>query len=152
MFEWFDSLQQRERRIVAIGSVIALVMIAWLIVGPLYGNLERLENRVEKQAADLETMRGIASQVGQIPNRPTTADSMVLIMQNTARARNLQIDNYQPSGTKSINASLDDVSFDAMIEWLGDLDNRYGMRVQNASIRRGSDSGTVNSQLVLIRN
>lgn len=153
MQDWFNSLQERERRMVLIGAAAVSVMILWLVVGPLYGNLGKLETQVERQASDLDAMREIADAVGTRPiPGPDSGSSIVLKMQTSAASENLQIDNYQPNGNASVNASLNDASFNAIIRWLAALDNQYGISVQNASIRRGNEPGTVDSQLVLVQN
>lgn len=153
MQNWFNNLEERERRMVLIGAAAVLLMILWLIVGPLYGNLSKLETQVERQAIDLDAMREIAAAVGTSPiPGPDTGGSIVLKMQTSAASENLQIDNYQPTGNTTVNASLNDASFNAIIRWLAALDKQYGIHVQNASIRRGNEPGTVDSQLVLVQN
>ena len=153
MQDWFSNLQERERRMVLIGAAAVSVMILWLVVGPLYGNLSKLETQVERQATDLDAMREIAARTGIVHGTlDESGGSIVLKMQTSAARQNLQIDNYQPTGNTSVNASLNDASFNAVIRWLAALDNQYGISVQNASIRRGNEPGTVDSQLVLVQN
>ena len=47
---------------------------------------------------------------------------------------------------------LDDVPFDALVRWLGDLHTRYGVRVEAANIERESGPGLVSARLTLMRD
>jgi general secretion pathway protein M len=46
---------------------------------------------------------------------------------------------------------LEDVPFDGLVRWLGDLHARYGVRVDNADIERESGPGLVNARLTLVK-
>jgi len=44
---------------------------------------------------------------------------------------------------------LDQTPFDALVAWLSQLHERYGIRVDSATIDVGNGVGTVNASLVL---
>jgi general secretion pathway protein M len=55
----------------------------------------------------------------------------------------------QPSGDGGLNVRLDQTPFDSLVAWLSQLHERYGVKVESATIDAGKGTGNVTATLVL---
>ncbi len=149
---WFRSLAVREQRMVAIGGVAALLVLlfgAWL---PVERRVARLERQVQTRQADLAWLQSIAPQLASLRERPsgTGNESLVVIADRVAHetgiARSL---NTQAGGDGTLNVRLEQVAFDSLLNWAGELVQHHGIRVVSASIDSGAASGMVSATIVL---
>ena len=126
MRDWFDALEMREQYFVAIGAVVVVLAL-------LYGS------------GDTNLA---SSPVGgnQTP---------IIIVDQTLRSRGL--DRYrrrsQPTTSNGIRVEFEDVAFDELVLWLGDLSQQYAMDVQAGSFSIGAQAnpGRINATLTLER-
>lgn len=158
---WFDSLEARERNFVSVGAII---VIAGLLYGlgwaPLDNKHDRLKTDVEnweRSLADLRPMGTVNSSDGQ--NQPVailgSQQTPIIIVDQTLTSRGL--DRYlrrsQPTAGDGIRVEFENVAFDELVLWLGDLSEQYAMHVQAGSFSAGNQasSGRVNATLTLER-
>jgi type II secretory pathway component PulM len=149
---WFRSLALREQRMVAIGGAAALLVLlfgAWL---PVERRVARLEQQVQTRQADLAWLQSIAPQLASLRERPagTGNESLVVIADRVAHetgiARSL---NAQAGGDGTLNVRLEQVAFDSLLNWAGELVQHHGIRVVSANIDSGAASGMVSATIVL---
>jgi type II secretory pathway component PulM len=149
---WFRSLAARERRMVVIGGAAALLVLlfgAWL---PVERRVARLELQVQTRQADLAWLQSIAPQLASLRERPsgTGNESLVVIADRVAHetgiARSL---NAQAGGDGTLNVRLEQVAFDSLLNWAGELVQHHGIRVVSANIDSGAASGMVSATIVL---
>ena len=57
----------------------------------------------------------------------------------------------QPDGDKQVRVWIEDVNFEAVLRWMDDLQNRYGVRVDAVTLEKRPAAGTVNVRLSLVR-
>ncbi len=160
MKDWFDNLEQREQRILGVGSiVVAIILFWWLIWSPLDKGQRDLEASVTLWQTSLTELRGIAARgdtsTGSAPTQAAGANqSPVVIVDQTLRSRGLNsaVQRRQPI-PNGIRVEFEDVAFDQLVVWLGDLNARYGMVVQAGSMQIASRSepGLVNASVTLER-
>ncbi|MDJ0910572.1 MAG: type II secretion system protein M [Woeseiaceae bacterium] len=160
MKDWFANLEQREQWMVGGGGAIALVIILWAFVWlPLDRGQERLDADVATWQRALSDLRGIAAQSGQPggvqPIRGDTgSESPVVIVDRTLRERSLNnsVQRRQPV-PNGIRVEFEDVPFDQLVVWLGDVYSGYGLAVQNGSMSLSSrnEPGRINATLTLER-
>ena len=161
MKDWFDSLDPRERQFVLGGTVIvAIVLIygfAWVPFDKQYKELEADVSSLEQSIADLRPIRAMLQNSGSSGSVavPQNQQSPIIIVDQTLRGRGL--DRYrkrsQPSGSNGIRIEFENVAFDDLVIWLGDLGEQYAMHVQNGSFSVGSQTapGRINASLTLER-
>lgn len=158
---WFDSLETRERQFVSIGAVIVLLALAYgLGWAPLDKKHTELRNDVavwEQSLAELRPLRASAASGGQ-PSSATGVNSQqspIIIVDQTLRSRGL--DRYrkrsQPTANNGIRVEFENVAFDELVLWLGDLSDQYTMHVQAGSFSVGSQvsTGRINATITLER-
>ena len=157
---WFESLEERERLFVIAAAALLGIAIFYLAVWmPLDGGQENLESCVENwrdSLAELRLLKGSVSATDAGEARPTDRNqSLVVNIDNTLRERGLynSLQRSQPTTTNGIRVEFENVAFDGLVIWLGDLSSGYGLQVQSGSFSAASrdNDGRVNSTLTLER-
>lgn len=160
MRDWFESLESRERLFVTLGGVIVAVALFWgLIWAPLDKGHRELQQRVTTWERSLAEIRPLASmpqpQNGSQPaSAAGSAQSPVVIVDSTLRTHGLgQPKRSQPT-PNGIRVEFENVAFDKLVVWLGDLSHRYGMEVQAGSLSAATNEspGRINATLTLERS
>ncbi len=159
MRDWFESLESRERVFVGVAGVFIVFAIYWFLIWqPLQRGEEDLSARVSNWQTSLAEMRALRGQLrtgNSAPARSPSNQSLVVIVDNTLRARDLyaSLQRSQPTTTNGIRVEFEDIAFDDLVLWLGDLGNRHGLHVQTASFSQSSSNnpGRVNASLTLER-
>jgi general secretion pathway protein M len=161
MKDWFDTLDPREQVFVLAGGVIvACALLFTLVWTPLNKSNANLKADIaiwQQALADLKplTARANASDQNGTNTAVTTTQSPLIIVNRTLQKRG--IDRYlqrsQPTTSNGIRVEFENVAFDELMLWLGDLGEQYAMHVQAASFARGSQSnaGRINATLTLER-
>ncbi len=149
MRDWFESLQQREQLFVAGGAVAIFVAMIYAFVWvPLDRGQQTLSASIaswEHSLADLKPLAGLRS--GSLDsNRDTRRVSQqtpVVIVDQTLRARGLDrsLKRSQPTTSNGIRVEFDNVAFDDLVLWLGDLSAQFGMHVTSGSMSTTSQAG-----------
>ena len=150
---WYAGLQQRERRVVAVGGVVVAVLI--LVLGILLPLHSAVTNAVQRNATkrdDLAWMQGNASEIraagSQLP--ADTGEAPVVLVDRVGREAGLAsaLRGTQPNGT-GVRVQLEAAPFDALITWLATLDERYGLSVETITVDRAARPGVVNASITL---
>lgn len=158
MKERFYALQPRERMMIlaAAGFVIFALLYfgLWLPLDRGHRDAAARVDELKLAIAELRPLRGLAQTSG---SRSTAGQnqSLVVIIDTTVRQRSLDsaLQRSQPTATNGIRVEFENVVFDDLMLWLGDLSNNYGMQLQSGSFSSTSaeNVGRVNSSLTLER-
>ncbi len=159
MKEWFYKLAPRERLLVGTAAVLTgILLIVTLGIRPMISQTTRSHERIEDKRKLLSELERVAERIGPQTgsNRGTTGaaiQSLVVIVDRTTRGSGLApyLKRNQPDGTNSIRLRFENAPFDATIEWLGGIKNRYGLIVSAANIEAAATTGRVNCNLTLTR-
>lgn len=162
MKNWFLGLAKREQIFVGGGAVIVIIALFHTLVwAPLDSGQQALAEDVarwQKSLADLKPFKGLqALQAGGNPTSPG-ADSRepLVIVDQTLRARGLDraLQRSQPTTSNGIRVEFDNVAFDELVLWLGDLSSQHGMQVSAVSMSQTSQSGPgrINATFTLERS
>jgi general secretion pathway protein M len=151
--QYFLKLSRREQRMALLGAVAAGLLLILAILLPLQRRVGALEQRVEHKRDDLLWLRSMAPQLSGLRTSapPQLHESLVVLVDRTARQSGLEhaLAGSQPSGNGGLNVRLEQASFDALVAWLAQLRDNYGIRVESAVVDAGNNAGTVNASLVL---
>ena len=161
MKDWFEALETRERLFVLTGAVVVLVALLYaLLWAPLDTRHKQLESSVaawERSLAELQPLVGMqqtapASGQATQSNRQQTP---VVIVDRTLRARGLDrsLKRSQPTTSSGIRVEFENVAFDDLVLWLGDLSSQYAMHVSQGtmSVASRAGPGRINATLTLER-
>jgi general secretion pathway protein M len=153
LLRWFHALAPREQRVVLIGMAAAAAALLLLgILLPFERHVARLEQQVQGRQADLAWLQSIAPQLGALRSRAraTSRESLVVLVDRVARdtgiARSL---TSQSNGDGALSVRVEQVAFDTLLNWAGELVQRHGVRVISASIDAGNNPGLVSASFML---
>jgi general secretion pathway protein M len=160
--EWFESLQERERLFVAAAAAALALAVFYLAVWmPLDSGQESAARGVQTwqdALADLRAMQGDLQAAGTGTARgapPDAGQSLVMIADKTLRSRDLynSLQRSSPTPGNGIRLEFENVAFDELMLWLGDLARDYGLQVQSGSFSATAQdaAGRVNATLILER-
>lgn len=160
MREWFESLEQRERLFVGGGAILVIVILFYAFIWtPLDRSHAQLASSVsawERSLAELRPLKGMQVTAAPTPSVPGGAgQTPVVIVDQTLRARGLDrsLQRSQPTTSNGIRVEFEDVAFDDLVLWLGDLSAQYAMDVTSGSFSASSraEVGRINATLTLER-
>ena len=75
--------------------------------------------------------------------------SLITDISNSARQLGIKPSRMQPEGDSTVSVWFNDVVFNDLINWIVRLNEREGVGIQQISIDRQDNPGTVNVRLVL---
>ncbi len=161
MRDWFDSLQSREQLFVGVGGVVVMLTLLWgLLWLPLDNGHKDLRATVDTWERSLSELRPLraAIQNGASPRAVAVENSNetpVVVVDQTLRARGLNaaLKRRQPT-PNGIRVEFENIAFDDLVLWLGDLSTRYSLEVQAGSMSVASRAGRgrINASLTLERS
>lgn len=161
MRAWFTSLEQREQIFVSGGAVFVLIALFYTLIWvPLDTGQKELAQDVsvwQQSLADLKPLKGMQPAGNGGGSAPVAGANQtpVIIVDQTLRARGLDraLKRSQPTTSNGIRVEFDNVAFDDLVLWLGDLSRQYGMQVSSGSMSTTSQTapGRINATFTLER-
>jgi general secretion pathway protein M len=148
---WYAGLQERERRVVLIGSVAlgVLILVGGILV-PLQSAVSTAEKRAESRRDDLAWMHQNAPELASAGTTPfnDTGEAPVVVVDRVGRESGLgpALRGTQPSGT-GVRVQLEAAPFDTLVTWIATLDQRYGLSIDSISVDRAARPGVVNANI-----
>ena len=146
-----DSLSERDQRTLKIGGAIAALLLVYGVI-QLDSSVASAHKRLLRKQDDLTWMRNNGPELANIGNRVNTStngQSLLVLVDSSARESGLTITGSDPAGPGALNIRLQKVSFNTLIAWVGRLSQTNGIRVDNASIESSGTPGQVNASFVL---
>lgn len=148
-------MQPRERLMLVVGAVaIALTILFVGIWKPAAHAHHAAQQRLD-DAHEVEQLLQRAATVVHVDNTPraSAAGSLLSIVDQAAKSGALSkpLSRLQPDGDTQVRAWVEDVPFDALLQWMQVLQTRYGVRVAAVDIERQPTAGLVNARLSLVR-
>jgi len=151
---WYFGLQERERWIVSIGFLAGVIIIVWWSMTRLGNEMATLRTSVETKQRLLVDVQRIEAQQpspGGANDRRGTEQTLVVIIDATARSNGLGSPRTTQNGPNGINVTIQGLSFDAVMGWLIALHGTYGIDVETGQLVKAREQGLVNGQLLLRR-
>jgi general secretion pathway protein M len=149
---WYAGLQQRDQRVVAIGSIVlAFIILIGGILMPLQSAVSNAAKGTETRREDLAWMRVNAPEVralgGQLP--ADTGEAPVVLVDRVGREAGLAaaLRGTQPNATGGVRVQLEAAPFDTLVTWLDTLDRRYGLAIESITVDRTPVPGMVNASI-----
>ena len=162
MRNWFDSLEQRERLFISSGAVVLLLSLIYAFVWlPLDQGQRSMTESIatwEQSLAELQPLASAQSgtQYSGQAARAASQQTPVVIVDQTLRARGLDrsLKRSQSTTSNGIRVEFENVAFDDLVLWLGDLSTQFGMHVTTGSMSANSQAepGRINATFTLERS
>lgn len=156
---WFQSLAQRERLLVLLAAgMVTIAVVVLGVVQPLSGTRSALEDELIEKRSVLDDIERVAVRFGQSGGAAAVAaqaasESLVVLIDRTTRGRGLapHLRRNEPDGANGIRLRFENVPFDDLVLWLGDLQTLHGIAVTNANADPTDNPGRVSANLQLSR-
>jgi general secretion pathway protein M len=156
--EWFNGLAPRERIMVSLAAAVVVLALVYAAAwSPLSSSVDRLEQSVEEQQSLKQWMQQSAAEVNRLRSTAGSGGdhrSLLAVVDQTSKQSQLApaVKRVEPDGQELVRVTLEQASFDDLVTWLGNLQQRFGVNVADVSIDRQADSGRVNVRLTLKRS
>ncbi len=164
MKDWFYGLVPREQLFVGVGALIVLVALLWAGIWlPLDKSHANVRQDVDNWERGLTRLGPIKARMGSAESGQTGGPTdlrcggrtPVVIVAQTLRTRGLErsLRRSQPAGN-GIRVEFENVAFDELVLWLGDLSSQCAMDVQAGTLSQTarSERGRINATLTLERS
>ncbi|MEO0423706.1 MAG: type II secretion system protein GspM [Pseudomonadota bacterium] len=155
MKEWFEGLETRERWVLVIGSIIAVISILYGgIISPLYGAVDKHQASVREHT---QLLQWIQANQGRATTRGNGGGggggSAVTELSRQVRSAGLQpyLEQSRPNGNNGVRAEFRNAPFDELMKLLGNLESGASLRVVDAAVQPGDIPGTGNFRVTLAR-
>ena len=155
--ERWRQLQPREQWMLGVGAVAVVLTLLYLLVWePVQLAAQRAEQQLQAERATAQELERAAALVGAAgpQNRRSSGNaSLLTIVDRSLKGSKIgkPASRIQPDGDSRVRVWLEDVSFDALLAWLADLEQHQGVRVGTADIDKTSGQGLVDVRLSLER-
>lgn len=156
MNSWWAGLAPRERVILGGGGLLLVLVLIYLMIWePLAKQREQVRADIRVLSADLAWMQQVATQVkrrGAQPDAQPAAGaagrSVLTLVEVSARAAGLQeaLERVQPEG-QGARLWFTETGFDALLNWLDELEQRQGLQVSQLSVDAGNAPGMVTARI-----
>jgi general secretion pathway protein M len=159
MRNWFESLEDRDQKIVMTAAIVVVLAVFYLAIWtPLSNGHKRISASVELWQSSLEMLQPLKGQMNNSGNSGISQQNLnqplVVVVDSTLRIRHLNgaLKRSQPTGN-NIRVEFENVAFDDLMVWLGDLSAQYALHVQSGSFSMtgAEKQGRVNAQMTLGR-
>jgi general secretion pathway protein M len=156
MKEWFESLEQRERRLILGGGATLLLMgIYFLGWEPFINGLHDLRESTQRKQLELVWMQNAVQEVKQLqstqtaPVRFNSGQSLLGVIDRSAKTKQLgdSVKRVQPDGTNKARVWLENAKFDTVVGWLEELEMRYGVSVDTITFEKQEEEGLVDARI-----
>ncbi len=154
---WYAGLQQREQRAVMIGTIaLAVLLLVGGVLLPLHSAVSHAVAAGNTKREDLAWMRINASEIrgnaNLVPIDDTEAPVVLVNRLGQAAGLTDALRGTQPNGTTGVRVQLEGASFDDMIAWLANLDQRYGFAIESITVDRAAKPGIVNASITFAQS
>jgi len=158
--QWLNTLQPREKRIVISGSIaLAFILFYLLIWEPITANYEQQKLKLDSQSQLYSWMKNASSEINSIK---ATGGALTSRLKNQSissladrSARTTGVKSFITKieqSKKGVKVILKSASFDLIINWLSDMENKYGINSINIKVERAKEPGSVDAYITLERN
>lgn len=158
MKDWLETLESRERMMLAAGAVLLVLLLLYVLVwAPFSSGYRSLKENVSGQRDTVVWMQESAQKIRQLKSRSGAASkglggrSLLAVTDSTARAGGLgaALKRVEPEGGNSVRVWLEGAPFDILVKWLGTLSMRHGVDADTVTLERSAAAGLVNARLTL---
>lgn len=142
---WWEGLQDRERRLLAIGAVVVGGALLWFVaVQPPLKLLLQAPARLDALDAQLLTMRRLAGEARELRAAPQVSAAQSMAALRTASARLEPAARLAFQGERAV-LTMDGLSGEALRAWLAEARSGARARPVEAQLVRGPKgfSGTI---------
>jgi general secretion pathway protein M len=151
LMQYWHSLKEQEQQLMMLaGGVFIIFVLVMGVFRPLNTAIDKAQQAQIKQQELLAWVDESIIKLKAAGNTRVASNVNLSQIVNSTRGRyKIDISKMQPS-SGSLRLTLDSVEFNQLIEWLDELVNQHGLKIENLDLSRDEKSGYVRvSRLVL---
>lgn len=151
LIQYWRSLKEQEQQLVMVaGGIFVIFVLVMGIFRPLNNAIDKARQSYVSQQELLVWVDQSIVKLKAAGNTQAISNQNISQVVNSTRSRyRINISKMQPNDN-SLRLTLDSVEFNQLIEWLDELVNQHGLRVENLDLSKDDKSGFVRvSRLVL---
>ncbi|WP_338366463.1 type II secretion system protein M [uncultured Pseudoalteromonas sp.] len=151
IMQYWRSLKEQEQQLIMIaGGIFIIFILVMGIFRPLNNAIDKAKKSYVTQQELLIWVDESIVKLKAAGNTQAISNQNISQVVNSTRSRyRITISKMQPNNN-SLRLTLDSVEFNQLIEWLDELVNQHGLRVENLDLSKDDKSGFVRvSRLVL---
>ncbi len=133
----YNALTDRDRTLVNIMAVLLAVFLVYrIIVGPALGYLGDASRGYQKQLENYEWMVAQEPKTRELVQAGTTIreGSLLSVASATAKNHELSFNRFEPIGDDRVRLWLEQVKFNNVVSWLGELEENQGVSAIDISL------------------
>ena len=151
IIQYWRSLKEQEQQLIMVaGGIFVIFVLVMGIFRPLNNAIDKAKKSYVTQQELLVWVDESIVKLKAAGNTQAISNQNISQVVNSTRSRyRITISKMQPNDN-SLRLTLDSVEFNQLIEWLDELVNQHGLRVENLDLSKDDKSGFVRvSRLVL---
>lgn len=150
---WWENRSARERRVIVSLAVLAALVILFTLWLQAERTRERLAGQLPQLRASLAALERDAQEVKRLRAMPAPAPAAATPLASLAtNAGGVPGAQVSVIDERRVRLTGTDLSFAALLEWLGNARATHGMRVESARLEALPAPGRVRAELVLARS
>ncbi|MFH0272570.1 type II secretion system protein M [Vibrio jasicida] len=143
---WWNSISQREQRLVMGGGVIAIIgMIYWGLLQPMNQRAELAQTRIQSEKQLLNWVQDKADDITALRKSGGVSFSnqpLNQLVSSSARRYKVELIRVQPRN-ESVQVWIKPLAFNQMVDWLRYLKEQQGIEVEFLDINRTDQAGMI---------
>ncbi|MEH6482160.1 MULTISPECIES: type II secretion system protein M [Pseudoalteromonas] len=152
MKQWRSLKEQEQQLVMVAGGVFIIFVLVMGIFRPLNNAIEKAQQSQIKQQELLAWVDDSIVKLKAAGNTSVASNTNLSQVINSTRGRyKINISKMQPS-SDSLRLTLDSVEFNQLIEWLDELVNQHGLKIENLDLSRDDKSGYVRVSRLVLEN
>ncbi|MCU7852392.1 MAG: type II secretion system protein M [Candidatus Thiodiazotropha sp. (ex Monitilora ramsayi)] len=156
---WLTKTPREQLALILAAAALFLFLLYLMAWQPFSQAVEQKRLLVKSQQSTLNWMQNNLTEIqhlrgsGGASRKAASNEALLTLVDRTAKQRQLRqrIQRIKPQGDQTVQLWVEQVAFDTLLIWLGELTQKYGIQIDSLNIDRQELPGLVNARLVLQR-
>ncbi len=151
---WWQSISQREKRMVVVCSVFALVAVVfWGVLQPMSEKSTQAKNRVLSEKQLVKWVTDNADKIVTLRQQGgvvRSSEPLNQLITASTRRFNIELVRLQPRG-EMMQVWIQPLPFTKLVDWVAYLKETKGVDVEFMDVKRGQQAGVVEVQRLQLK-
>lgn len=153
LIQLLNKYNRREQTLLLGLAIFLVLYILWIaILSPLYNKRDKLIQANTVASQSLGKVQMMSAQIQHLRSQGAQAQSggdISGIIDRSLQANTLKMDGYQPGPTGDVRVRLEAARYDALMQWLYDLEYTHGISILELSLAETRDAGFITANVRL---
>lgn len=160
MMKWWQSLSDRERNMLSIGGLMAILLLGYVLIwNPFAGSVSALRSRIYAQRQLLQWMQYAEKRIQQLQSegfleKKSDDEAILVLAEKTLTEHKLSryLQQIQQPQENTLALKFHKIPFDQLMNWLQLLTHQNSITIQKFTANKAKPIGTVNVMITLTQN